>query len=94
MSQYSIVINGIERQATDQEVLEIETRNAEYAAGADDRASEEVRTKRDLLLAETDWHGMSDVTMSTEMATYRQALRDISTQAGFPNEINWPTKPE
>ena len=94
MSQYSIVINGIERQATDQEVLEMETRNAEYAAGADDRASEEVRTKRDLLLAETDWHGMSDVTMSTEMATYRQALRDISTQAGFPNEINWPTKLE
>lgn len=94
MSQYSIVINGIERQTTDQEVLEIEARNAEYAAGADERAAEEVRTKRDSLLAETDWHGMSDVTMSTEMATYRQALRDISTQAGFPNEINWPTKPE
>lgn len=39
MSQYSVVINGIERQATDQEVLEIEERNAAHAAGADDRAA-------------------------------------------------------
>ena len=93
MTRYKATPNG-NVPFTPEEEAEWDAMEAEYAAGADDRAAEEVRTKRDLLLAETDWHGMSDVTMSTEMATYRQALRDISTQAGFPNEINWPTKPE
>jgi len=93
MTRYHATPNG-NVPFTPEEEAEWDAMEAEYAAGADDRAAEEVRTKRDLLLAETDWHGMSDVTMSTEMATYRQALRDISTQAGFPNEINWPTKPE
>ena len=51
------------------------------------------RTKRDTLLAETDWTGMSDVTMASAMTTYRQALRDVPSQAGFPNSITWPTKP-
>lgn len=54
-----------------------------------------VRKQRDSLLAETDWTGMSDVTMSAEMTTYRQALRDITSHANFPNleEADWPTKP-
>ena len=52
-----------------------------------------VRKTRDTKLAETDWTGMSDVTMAAEMTTYRQALRDIPDQAGFPNEVNWPTEP-
>jgi hypothetical protein len=51
------------------------------------------RSERDDLLAETDWTANSDVTMSAEMATYRQALRDITDQAGFPESIDWPTKP-
>tara|TARA_R110001606_G_C15168070_1_gene627812 strand:+ start:457 stop:738 length:282 start_codon:yes stop_codon:yes gene_type:complete len=93
MTRYHATPNG-NVPFTPEEEAEWDLMEAEYAAGADDRAAEEVRTKRDLLLAETDWHGMSDVTMSTEMATYRQALRDISTQTEFPNEINWPTKPE
>jgi len=93
MSQYSVVINGIERQATDQEVLEIEERNAAHAAGADDRAAAQVREERDEKLAATDWRASSDLTMSTEWATYRQALRDITTQEGFPNSVVWPTEP-
>ena len=36
---------------------------------------------------------MSDVTMATDMATYRQALRDITGQEGFPNEVTWPVEP-
>ena len=52
------------------------------------------RAKRDDLLKETDHFGLSDVTMSAEMTTYRQALRDIPQQAGFPSTITWPTKPE
>lgn len=53
----------------------------------------EVRSQRDKLLAETDWMALSDVVMSPEMATYRQALRDISDQVGFPHTVEWPVKP-
>ena len=66
---------------------------AEWAAGADDRKAEEVRQERDSLLSETDWMACSDVTMSDEWRTYRQALRDIPSQEGFPNSVTWPTKP-
>ena len=52
------------------------------------------RSKRNGLLAETDHLALSDNTMSPEMAAYRQALRDITTQEGFPESISWPTKPE
>ena len=37
--------------------------------------------------------GLTDVVMSSEMATYRQALRDITDQVGFPNTVVWPVKP-
>jgi hypothetical protein len=52
------------------------------------------RDTRNNLLKQTDHFGLSDVTMSAEMTTYRQALRDVPQQAGFPNTITWPTKPE
>jgi len=58
-----------------------------------DEAEQAIRSKRDQLLAETDWMALSDVTMSTEMQSYRQALRDITGQAGFPYSVTWPTKP-
>ena len=53
-----------------------------------------VRAKRDGLLQETDWMALSDVTMSDSITAYRQALRDIPSQAGFPFNVTWPTKPE
>jgi hypothetical protein len=54
-----------------------------------------VRTDRDSRIALTDWTGMSDVTMSADMATYRQALRDITAHASFPDleKDDWPTSP-
>ena len=52
------------------------------------------RTTRDALLKATDHYGLSDVTMSADMATYRQALRDVPQQTDFPGNITWPTKPE
>jgi len=58
---------------------------------ADLAASE--RAKRDELLKETDHFGLSDVTMSDAMTTYRQALRDVPQQDDFPGTITWPTKP-
>jgi hypothetical protein len=68
---------------------------AAYQATLDANTASGVRTKRDTLLAETDWTGMSDVTMASAMATYRQALRDITAHADFPNldDDDWPTKP-
>ena len=66
---------------------------AAWAAGADDRAAAEARDKRNDLLAATDWTANSDVTMTTEMTAYRQALRDLPAQAGWPTTINWPTAP-
>jgi len=58
--------------------------------------SESVRSIRDERLAATDWTGMSDVTMAADMATYRQALRDITAHSAFPylEDSDWPTKPE
>jgi hypothetical protein len=54
----------------------------------------QIRNKRDAYLAETDWWATSDRTMTAEQTAYRQALRDITDQAGFPTDITWPTKPE
>ena len=62
----------------------------------DDAKAQENRSQRDKLLSDTDWTALSDVTMSAAMATYRQALRDITDHAAFPHlaEADWPTKPE
>ena len=55
-----------------------------------------IRVKRDRLIAETDYLALSDQTLSTEMSTYRQALRDITngiTTVEQANSVTWPTKP-
>ena len=68
---------------------------AAYQTQLDNQAAERNRSERDRLIAETDWHALSDVTMSSEMTTYRQALRDITSHANWPhlNDDDWPTKP-
>lgn len=58
-----------------------------------DRLSESVRSERNILLAETDYLALSDNTLSSAMSEYRQALRDITSQAGFPTDVTFPTKP-
>lgn len=54
------------------------------------------QAKRNRLLYETDWTQMPDVTLpnKAEWAVYRQALRDITRQPGYPSSITWPTPPE
>ena len=69
---------------------------AQFTAVEFDIAMEDLRTKRDKLIAETDYLALSDQTLSTEMSTYRQALRDITngiTTVEQANNITWPTKP-
>lgn len=70
-------------------------KEAAYQATLDENTAAQNRTARNEKLAETDFWGMSDMTMSAEMTTYRQALRDITTHSNWPNleEGDWPTKP-
>ena len=53
----------------------------------------EVREARDLLIAKTDWTQLPDVpqAIKSQWASYRQALRDVPQQAGFPFNVVWPT---
>ena len=64
----------------------------------DEDRAKAAREKRDGLLAETDYLLMPDYPISEEalaaLKTYRQALRDVPEQAGFPSKIEWPEKPE
>lgn len=54
---------------------------------------DELRAERNKKLAETDFYALSDVTMSDEMSTYRQALRDITDTYTSLDDVVWPTKP-
>ena len=81
-------------------IAEEETaRDAEEQAWADnalDRALANMRSKRNSLLAATDFYALSDVTLSSDMTTYRQALRDLTDGLDTVNKINnkvYPTKP-
>jgi len=91
------LVNGVSVQLTAEEEAARDTEEAAFAAGAFDRAIADVRAKRDRLIAQTDYHALSDNTLSAEMTTYRQALRDITngiTTVEQVNAITWPTKPE
>jgi hypothetical protein len=68
---------------------------AAYQATLDANTATANRATRDAKLAETDFYALSDVTMSSEMTTYRQALRDLPDHSNWPNleEDDWPTKP-
>ena len=64
----------------------------------DEEYAAEARKKRNILLTESDYLAMPDYPISEEkksaILSYRQSLRDISKQSGFPRNINWPEKPE
>ena len=68
---------------------------AAYQATLDANTAAGHRATRNAKLAETDFYALSDVTMSSEMTTYRQALRDLPTHDNWPNlgDDDWPTKP-
>lgn len=60
-----------------------------------EQEAEEVRTQRDALLKDSDWAVLPDAPVADEQTwkDYRQALRDLPQQEGFPQEVVWPTKP-
>ena len=71
------------------------SKTAEETQAWDDGVASSNRGKRDGLLAATDYFALSDVTMNSDMASYRQLLRDITSHANFPNleDADWPVKP-
>jgi len=69
-------------------------KKAAWDAGADDRKASEVRADRNACLAATDWTQIADSTADKPAwATYRQALRDVPSQVGFPQSVTWPQEP-
>ena len=73
-------------------VWTVRSKTSDELAADTTSASATVRGTRTRLLVETDYLALSDSTLSSAMATYRQALRDVPTQSGFPT-VTWPTKP-
>lgn len=62
---------------------------------ADDKQAAQVRSRRKIHLTESDWTQVADAPVDQAgWATYRQALRDVTRQSGFPWTITWPTQPE
>ena len=80
---------------TAEEEAEWDAMEAAYAASLDTRKAADIREERNAKLAATDWTQASDVPQSVKdsYAPYRQALRDVPTQSGFPNQVVWPTQP-
>ena len=60
----------------------------------DKQQEENIRRQRDSLIKESDWRAVSDRELEPEWKEFRQALRDISNQEGFPHDVKWPTDPD
>ena len=89
-------INGNVVQFTAEEEAARDAEEQAWADGALGRAQDRLRARRNQLLAETDFYALSDVTMSDDMKTYRQELRDLPSGKDTVekcNNVTWPTKP-
>jgi hypothetical protein len=85
-----------DRPATDTEPAKTAAENeAAYKAMKDAEQAKSVRTSRGEKLKDSDWTQVADAPVDqAAWATYRQALRDVTGQQGFPWTIDWPTQPE
>lgn len=91
MSRPLITVDGVTRELNDAEYAkwlnEAPKRESQQAAS--------VREERDKRLKNSDWTQVADAPVDqAAWATYRQALRDVPSQADFPLNIQWPTQPE
>ena len=94
------IVNGQRVELTAEEISQREAEEAEWNAGAFDRVMADLRSRRNQLLAASDWTQVADVALTTEDDTawrnYRKALRDLP--AGLTTKkqveaVTWPTKP-
>jgi len=89
-----ILENGVVRDATPEEKAARDAEQAAWDAGANDRKAAEARAERNTKLSGSDWTQIADAPVDkAAWATYRQALRDIPAQEGFPWTITWPDAP-
>jgi len=89
-------INGVKVQFTADEETARDNEETAWANAAPARALANLRSRRNRLLAETDFYALSDVTLSSDMTTYRQALRDLPAGKDTVSkceDATWPTKP-
>ena len=95
MTRYKY-INGERLKLTVEEEAQRDQEEADWEAGAFDRAIADLRQRRNALLSATDFYALSDVTMSDDMKTYRQELRDLPEGKDTVEKCNnatFPTKP-
>ena len=91
------IVNGQQVELTVDEIAAIAAQEQAWNDGAFDRKMQDIRQQRNRLLADTDYLALSDNTLSAEMTTYRQELRDITegvTTLEQANAVTFPTKPE
>ena len=96
MANINKMVDGQLREMTDAEQADYDARTTAWDNDAPNRRMADLRSQRDALLVETDYMGNSDVTMSDAWTTYRQALRDITSQTPTDDalsNITFPTKP-
>ena len=90
------LVDGVEIEMTDAEIASRQAEEKQNLEGTLVQRMAKLRNKRNILLAETDWMANSDVVMSNDWKTYRQALRDVTktepTDMALSN-ITFPTKP-
>ena len=90
------IVDGVEIEMTDAEIASRQAEEKQNLEGTLVQRMAKLRNERNILLAETDWMGNSDVTMSNDWKTYRQALRDITKTEPVDmalSNITFPTKP-
>jgi hypothetical protein len=90
------IVDGVEIEMTDAEIALKQAQDKANLEGTLVQRMTLLRNKRNILLAETDWMANSDVTMSNDWKTYRQALRDITKTEPVDmalSNITFPTKP-
>jgi hypothetical protein len=93
MARFHATANG-NVPFTSEEEAEWDAQEAAWAAGENDRLAAAAREKRNALLAGCDWTQVADAPVDNlAWAVYRQNLRDIPNQPGFPVTIIWPTQP-
>ena len=89
VTQQPTLIDGawtVTKAVVAKDQAQIDGENAQMAA--------DVRSQRDRLLTASDWTQVADAPVDkTTWATYRQALRDVPAQAGFPWDVTWPESP-
>ena len=93
------VVGPIFTDTTDEDgnVTTAADNEAAYRTRIDDEAAVGIRSERDAKLAACDWTVLTDSPLTTakktEWKAYRNALRDITTESGFPHSVTWPTEP-